>query len=50
MRHVAIRPCYRDNSRYAQARPVTQPATAPAYFRGRPATFWLAIFRKPKSR
>lgn len=41
---------YRDNSRYAQAEPATRPATGPAYFRGRPATFWLTIFRNAKSR
>jgi hypothetical protein len=33
------------NSRAARAELAARPATAPAYFRGRPATVWLAAFR-----
>jgi len=41
---------YRDNSRYARAELTARPATAPAFFLGRPATVFLARFRKSKSR
>jgi len=39
-----------DNSRAAQAELTTRPTTTPAYYLGRPATFWLAIFRKSMPR
>jgi hypothetical protein len=39
-----------DNSRAAQAELIARPVTVPAYYLGRPATAWLAIFRKERSR
>jgi hypothetical protein len=41
---------YPDGSRAAKAGLIPRPATAPAYYLGWPATFWLSVFGHQKRR
>jgi hypothetical protein len=37
------------NARAAQAELSARPATAPAYYLGKPATAWMAVFGRPRA-